>query len=128
MPYCVPTALRYGQPQVYHFFPDYFRDPKTLELMLKITVEVTDEALQAYPEAMLDVVEVVTKSGQRYRERVPHHKGHYKNPMNNEEFEGKFRSLAQGLLSDSQIRELLERLWNLEQVDDIGEVMELLRI
>ena len=46
----------------------YFRDPKTLELMQKIKVEVTEEARNAYPEAMLDTVEVVTKSGERYKE------------------------------------------------------------
>ena len=117
-----------GPPQVYHFFPDYFRDPTTLELMQKISVEVTEEAQQAYPDAMLDTVEVVTKSGQRFKERVPHHRGHYKNPMTDEELEAKFCSLAQGLLSESQINRLLERLWNLEQVEDIGEVMALLKV
>jgi 2-methylcitrate dehydratase len=128
MPYSVATALRYGPPQVYHFFPQYFRDPVTLELMQKIKVEVTEEAMNAYPEAMLDTVEVVTKSGDRYKEQVPYHTGHYKNPMTDQELEGKFLSLAQGLLSQSQIFRLLDRLWNLEQVDDIGEVMELLRV
>ena len=128
MPYSVATALRYGPPQVYHFFPQYFRDTKTLELMQKIKVEVTEEARNAYPEAMLDTVEVVTKSGERYKERVPYHTGHYKNPMSDEDLEGKFLSLAQGLLSEAQISRLLDRLWNLEQVDDIGEVMGLLRV
>ena len=128
MPYSVATALRYGPPQVYHFFPEYFRDPTTLELMQKIKVEVTEEAQQAYPDAMLDTVEVVTKSGERLKERVPHHRGHYMNPMTDEELEAKFYSLTQGLLSESQISRLLERLWNLEQVEDIGEVMELLKV
>ena len=128
MPYAVATALRYGPPQVYHFFPNYFRDPTTLELMQKIRVEVTDECQGVYPEAMLDIVEVVTKSGERFKESVPHHRGHYKNPMTDEELEGKFYSLAQGLLSESQISGLLDRLWNLEDVEDIGEVMELTKI
>ena len=95
--------------------------------MQKIEVEVTEEARNAYPEAMLDTVEVVTKSGERYKERVPYHTGHYKNPMSDEDLEGKFLSLAQGFLSEAQISRLLDRLWNLEQVDDIGEVMGLLR-
>ena len=128
MPYSVATALRYGPPQVHHYFPEYFRDPKTLELMQKITVEVTEEARRGFPEAWLNVVEVVTKSGERYKERVSHHKGHYKNPMSDEELEAKFRSLAQGLLGDHQMQRLLDLLWHLEQVDDIGEVMELLRV
>ena len=110
MPYSVATALRYGPPQVHHFFPDYFRDPTTLELMQKIKVEVTEEARNAHPQAMLDTVEVVTQSGERYKEQVPHHRGHYQNPMTDEELEGKFRSLAQTVLSEPQMRRLLERV------------------
>ena len=34
--------------------------------------------------------------------RVPYHTGHYKNPMSDEDLEGKFLSLAQGLLSEAQ--------------------------
>ena len=128
MPYSVATALRYGPPQVYHYFPEYFRDPKTLELMQKITVEVTEEGRRAAPEASLNVVEVVTKSGDRYTERVLYHRGHNRNPMTDEEVETKFRSQAQGLLDGRQMHRLLDRLWNLEQVHDIGEVMELLRV
>jgi hypothetical protein len=48
--------------------------------------------------------------------------------MTDEELEGKFRSLAQGLLGDRQMRQLLDRLWNLEQVEHIGEVLEFLRV
>ena len=121
-------SLRYGPPQVHHFFPEYFRDPKTLELMQKVRVEVTVEAQRAYPEAMLDTVEVVTKSGQPFKKRVPHHRGHYMNPMTDRELEAKFCSLAQGLLSESQISSLLKRLWNLERAEDIGQVMEFLKV
>lgn len=128
MPYSVATALRHGPPQVYHYFPEHFRDPKTLGLMAKITVEVTEEASNAYPESDMNTVEVITTSGKRYRERVLHHRGHFENPMTDEEIEAKFRSLAQGLLSERQISTLLDRLWNLEEVDDIGEVMSLLKV
>jgi 2-methylcitrate dehydratase len=128
MPYSVATALRFGPPQVYHYHPEYFRDPTTLELMQKVKVEVTEEGLKSRPDGGLNVVEVVTKSGQRFIERGTYHKGHPKNPMTDEELEGKFRSLAQGLLGDRQMHLLLERLWNLEQVDDIGEVMGLLTV
>jgi 2-methylcitrate dehydratase len=128
MAYCVATALRHGPVQVHHFDPEYFRDTKTLDLMQKIKVEATEEGLKSRPDGSLNVVQVVTKPGQRYEERGAHHKGHPKNPMTDEELEGKFRSLAQGLLGDRQMRQLLDRLWNLEQVEHIGEVMELLKV
>jgi 2-methylcitrate dehydratase len=128
MPYSVILALRHGPPQVHHFFPEYFRDLKTLELMQKVKVEVTEEAVRSRPDGGLNVVEIVTKSGQRYKERGTYHKGHPKNPMTDEDLEGKFRSLAQGLLGGRQMSLLLERLWNLEQVDDFGDVMALMKV
>ena len=128
MPYSVVAALRYGPVQVLHYLPEYFRDPKNLELMQRVTVEVTEEGRKSRPDGSLNVVEVVTKSGARYKEREAYHKGHPNNPMTDEELEGKFRSMARELLSDRQISQVLERLWNLEQVDDIGEVLELLTV
>ena len=94
----------------------------------RVKVAVSEEADRRAPEAMLCDVEVVTKSGDRYVAEVPYHKGHYKNPMTDAEVEVKFRSLAQDLLSPAQTGALLEKLWNLEQVEDIGEVIRLTRI
>jgi hypothetical protein len=39
--------------------------------------------------------------------------------------EAKFRSLAEDFLSPSQIDRLLARLWDLENVKDIGEILRL---
>ena len=47
--------------------------------------------------------------------------------MTDAEVEAKFRSLAQDLLTSAQTDALLEKLWNLEQVEDIGEVLRLTR-
>ena len=40
----------------------------------------------------------------------------------------KFRSLARDLLTPAQTDALLDRLWHLEEVTDIGEVIRLTRI
>ncbi len=59
---------------------------------------------------------------------MPYHKGHYLNPMTDVEVEAKFRSLAKDLLSPQQTDQLLDRLWHLEEVEDIREVLRLTRI
>jgi 2-methylcitrate dehydratase len=71
---------------------------------------------------------VTTTSGAHYRAEVPYHRGHWKNPMTDTEVEAKFRGLAADLLTSSQTNTLLDRLWHLEQVEDIGEVLRLTRI
>jgi 2-methylcitrate dehydratase len=59
---------------------------------------------------------------------VPYHRGHYKNPMTDQEVEAKFRKLAAEWLTSRQVDALLDRLWNLEQVRDIGDVIRLVQI
>ena len=47
--------------------------------------------------------------------------------MTNEQLENKFRPMAlqYGDLSEDQLNELLSKLWNLESVNNIDEVIEL---
>ena len=45
--------------------------------------------------------------------------------MSDSDVEVKFRSLTRELLSPGQIDRLLERLWRLEEVKDVGEVMRM---
>ena len=124
MPYTTAVALTYGQVHQSHFDEQYYRSRQLLDLTGRVKVAASAEADRRAPEAMLCDVEVVTKSGERYTAEVPYHKGHYKNPMTDAEVEAKFRSLAQDLLSPAQTDALLEKLWNLEEVEDIGEVLQ----
>ena len=128
MPYTTAVALTYGLVHQSHFDEQYYRSPQLLDLTRRVKVAVSEEANQRAPEAMLCDVEVVTNSGERYSAEVPYHKGHYKNPMTDAEVEAKFRSLAQDFLSPAQTDTLLEKLWNLEQIEDIGEVIRLTQV
>jgi 2-methylcitrate dehydratase len=128
MPYTVAVALMYGAVETRHFSPEYWEDPRLLTLLQKIKVSVSEEANRRAPEAMLSIVDVVTSAGQRHSAEVAFHRGHYKNPMSDGEIEAKFHKLAQEWLTSHQIDTLLDRLWHLEQVADIGEVIRLVRI
>ncbi|HXH10688.1 MAG TPA: MmgE/PrpD family protein [Alphaproteobacteria bacterium] len=128
MPYVTAVALKYGTVEPRHFDAAYWRDPELLALVQKVKVSVSEEANRRAPEAMLSRVEVVTASGAQHVAEVAYHRGHYKNPMTDQEIEAKFRGLTRDLLTPAQIEAVLERLWHLEQVDDIGEVVKLVRI
>ncbi len=128
MPYTVAVALTHGQVHQSHFDEAYFRNPQLLDLTNRVKVEASAEADRRAPEAMLCELDVITKSGDRYSAEVPYHRGHYKNPMSDSEVEAKFLSLAKDLLTPSQIDALLQKLWNLEQEEDIGEILRLTRI
>ena len=124
MPYTVAVALMEGSLEVRHFDDEYLRNPRLLELVQKVKVSVSEEANRRAPEAMLSTVEVVTKSGERISSPpVPYHLGHWKNPMNRDQIDAKFRSMSLDVLGAARTDALLERLWGLEQVGDIGEVV-----
>jgi len=123
MPYTAAVALMYGEVGQQHFDDEYLRNQALLDLVGKVKVSVSEEANRRVPEAMLCNVEVVTKSGQRYSSEVDYHKGHYKNPLTDAEVEEKFRSLADGVIPLARTDALLGRLWQLEEVEHIGEVI-----
>lgn len=128
MPYTTAVALAYGYVHQDHFDEQYYRSPQLLDLTNRVQVEVSEEANRRAPEAMLCALEIVTRNGQSYTATVPYHKGHYKNPMTDAEVEAKFRSLADPLLPAAQTAALLEKLWRLEDVADVREVIGLTRI
>lgn len=128
MPYTTAVALMYGTVESRHFEAAYWRNPQLLELVQKVQVQVSEEANRRAPEAMLSRVAVVTTSGVRHAVEVAYHRGHYKNPMSDQEVEEKFRALAYSLLTPEQIVTLLERLWHLEQVPDMGAVIRMMHI
>ena len=129
MPYTVAVALIFGSVEQHHFGDNFLRNSQLLDLIRKINVSVSEEANRLASEAMMSTVEVVTSSRERFSSPVVlHHRGHWKNPMTEQEVEVKFRSLARDLLTPAQTDALLERLWNLEQVEDIGQVIEMVRV
>ena len=124
MPYIVAVALTHGTVEQRHFSDEFVSNRDLLDLTKRVVVSPWDEANRRAPEAMLSKVEVVTHSGERLRSpEVPYHRGHWKNPMEDGELEEKFRTLSRNVLPPAQTDAVLEHLWNLEQVPDIGEVI-----
>jgi 2-methylcitrate dehydratase len=128
LPYVVGTALMYGSVELKHFHDDFFRNPDIVKLMAKIKVEETEECNSLYPGASPGRIDLTTTSGRKWSELVLYHRGHFQNPMNEEEIEAKFHSLTGDLLPQARRNELLALIWSLEGVDDIHKIMDLLRI
>ena len=119
MPYTAAVALMYGTVGQQHFGDEYLDNPQLMDLTGRVKVEVSEEANRRAPEAMLCDLEVVTGSGQTFSSQVAYHKGHYKNPLSDDEVGQKFLGLAEGVLPDSRANGLLAHLWELEKVTDI---------
>lgn len=127
LPYCVAAALMDGEVGLRQFGPRRLTDPKLHLLIQKVRV-LSDPALSAaYPAASANIVELQA-NGRRDVERVDHPRGHPKNPMTDAEVEEKFRRLTGRLLSKGQVEKILRRVWTLERVKSIGEILNPLKV
>ena len=127
MPYTAAVALMYGAIEHHHFEEPCLHDPALLELASRIKCSVSAEADRREPEAMLCDLEMTLANGKREHIRVEYHRGHWRNPMTDAEIEEKFRALARDVLPATQTDALLDQLWNLENLTDIGALIELTR-
>lgn len=128
LPYMLAAALQDGSISVATFDEARIRDPKLRPLMNRIRVSENPEFTRAFPRAMMNRIEIVTKSGRRLVEEGRYPKGHFENPMTDAEVEAKYRVLCRGLLPDEQAQALLDALWQLEREPELGKALGLTRV
>jgi 2-methylcitrate dehydratase len=125
IPFVVAMCLMEGSLQVRHFDQAHFLRPEVRELMARtrmVTPETYEESFHDVPSVK---VEVDLESGSVYSAEVLRPLGHPENPMTPADYERKFRALAAPVLSEAQTNALLDRLWHLEEIRDVGEVLAL---
>ena len=71
---------------------------------------------------------MTTKSGKKFVREIRYGKGHPNNPLSDKEIEGKFRRMADPLLGASQVTRIFERLWKLEEIKDLREMVGLFAV
>ena len=84
------------------------------------------EYTAAYPRVLNCRIEATLKSGQVVAAHQTNPKGHPANPMSDREIEDKFLSQAEPLLGGKQSRTLLDSLWNLERMDNLGALFPMM--
>ena len=71
-------------------------------------------------------VQIKTKDGKAYEERVNMPKGNPRNPFTDGELQERFRSLAGRVFPEDRTREIVRVVWRLEKVSNIRELTELM--
>lgn len=127
-PYCVAVALLYGPVTLQSFGPKRLRDPALRNLIKKVRVVQQPEFVGRYPRTMPTRITVKTEARNTYTSQVDVPVGHPGNPMSDRDLEAKFRRLAAGRLNRPRIDRLIESVWNLDRVRDIGRLMPMLNV
>ncbi|MFC1860116.1 MmgE/PrpD family protein [Chloroflexota bacterium] len=126
LPYCLAVGLIEGDIGPEQFAHEQWRDAKVLDLMSRIKVGLDPEMDKIYPKARPADLEIRTKSGKVYRKRVDYPKGDPNNPMSDKEVQAKFRKLAEPLMGKKQVQSIIDTVNSLENLEDVGYLMELM--
>lgn len=125
IPYGIAVALYDGHALIDQFSQQRIQDRQVLALAEKVEIEVDPRYDSVYPNQWGCVVEMTMESGEIFTETVDDAKGDPVNPLSSEEIEQKFMYLSQHCLNRQQSLQIIERVRNLEQVADIGELIGL---
>lgn len=125
-PYLVAVAIIDGEVGLDQFTIKKLRDTKVHDLMRRVVMEADPELDKPESYGFAAIVEVKMKQGVKYSCQVDYNKGHFRNPMSDEELQAKFKSLASRYMSDEHIKEIIDAINNFERIDEVNRFMELL--
>ncbi len=105
------------------FRPEKYVDPRALDLIDKIVLKGDIALDKARPAG---ISKITLKDGRQYSLRVDHPRGHARNPMTDEEVVAKFKSMASKHMTEKQMTALLEAVFSLEELEDVGRLTRLM--
>lgn len=128
LPYIVARALVDGDITHDSFALSAVHDPKMRNLMSKITVK-PDEALTAMtPKSLPNRVTVTLAGGRIISHQVDAVPGFASMPMEQGDFELKFRKNVAKYMPERHQRQVLDYLWSIDREENLGRMFELLEV
>jgi 2-methylcitrate dehydratase len=128
LPYIIAAALIDGTINEASFDDARLNDARIANLMQRMTLREDAAFTASHPTTWPCRIEVKTKGGQTHTASVEYFKGHAKNPLSDAEVEGKFRDLTDGLLVAGQAACIIDAVWALDRLPDIGRLIDLLAV
>ncbi|HEV7821579.1 MAG TPA: MmgE/PrpD family protein [Burkholderiales bacterium] len=128
IPFLVSAALLFGWVDATTYAPENLFDPRLRELIAKVEVIHDKELDKMQPQSVPCRLVVKLKNGERKVSNIDHPRGHVRNPASDQDIEKKFRGLSAGALSARRISRLLKLCWKLDELDDVSEVVTLMRM
>ncbi|UCH32059.1 MAG: MmgE/PrpD family protein [Candidatus Bathyarchaeota archaeon] len=127
LPYIVAVAITDREVGPSQFSSERIEDLTIHKLAKKVKLVVDDELVKIYPNRYPSIVEILTKNGQKFWNRVDIPKGDPRKPLELRELKDKFRYLSSDWLKEEEIENILDIAIKLENLDNINEIIKLLR-
>jgi len=126
LPYVIAAALVDRQVTPVQFTMQKIMDPKIREQLRKVEVVADPEIEKVFPALQRVIVHIDTKDGRSFNKQLDFPKGDPRNPLTDLEVEEKFSALAEGVLTTGAQKKVKDRVWNLEHVESVTELMALM--
>lgn len=127
LPYVIAAAVADGNVLPSSFSDEKLKDPRIWDLLGKIKVVADPEIDALFPGVKRARVTITDNAGQSHTAQVDHAKGSPQNPMSDDEIVSKFRANAAEVLSKEQQDSVVDLTWHFDEVEDLGEYLNLLR-
>ena len=122
-PYLIALALKFRGIKFEHFADAVRRDPALGAMARKLTVTAPPEVDRLYPQLRPARVTVATARGS-YTRQVEEARGSRLLPLGDAALTAKFLGLAGPVLGPARAKDLAERLWSLDAIDDVASLVE----
>ncbi len=109
------------------FAKEQWKDPKVQELMAKMEFQGDAQLTKGFPKTWTAIIEITTKDGQRYTQRIDLPKGGPDNPFTDQELESKFNKMATKIMPQEQADRIVKACYNLDSMKDVSELTKLLK-
>jgi 2-methylcitrate dehydratase PrpD len=116
---CAMAALQ-GSVRLAAFTPDWLKNADLRALMDRIDMRVDPRTEEVFPGHRSAYVEIETQDGKTIQHHAPTRKGDPDAPLSDTELEDKFRELAGTVLEETQLTQLIERVWKIDNLDDVN--------
>jgi len=125
--YPVAAAIIDGEFGLKQVLGERLEDEAILELADKVEIVFSYELEDAFPARCLCEVEIITDGDQSFRSGVMAAKGDLDIPLSDKELERKFRQLAGSALDARKVQNLIEMVWQLEELENVRHFTKELR-
>jgi 2-methylcitrate dehydratase PrpD len=126
MQYCLAAALLDKRIGLLSFSDEKVQRPVAQQFFERVTMKLHPEAQHhgTSGEALPVTVTLMLQDGRTLSAQIQHPKGHPANPLTAIALQDKFEDCAYGVLERPDIRQVIDLVQGLEQVDDIGMLMD----
>ena len=122
-PYLIALALKFRGVKFEHFGDAVRRDPALAAMARQLTVTAPPEVDRLYPQLRPARVTVATARGS-YTRQVEEARGSRLLPLDDAALQAKFLDLAGPVLGPARAKDLAERLWSLDAIDEVASLVD----